>query len=55
MKHTKTNGVVKGFEGENSVDPKTLFLEDSDILILAILGGILSRENASEVKTKFII
>ena len=55
MKHTNTNGVVKGFEGADSVDPKTLFLEDYDVLIPADLGGVLSRENASEVKTKFII
>lgn len=55
MKHTKTNGVVKGFEGADSVDPKTLLLEDCDVLIPAALGGVLSRENANEVKAKFII
>ena len=55
MKHTKTNGVVKGFQGACSIDPKTLFLEDCDILIPTFLGDILSRENASEVQFKFII
>lgn len=55
MKHTKTNGVVKGFEAADSVDPKTLLLEDCDVLIPAALGGVLNRENASEVKAKFVI
>jgi glutamate dehydrogenase (NAD(P)+) len=55
MKHTKTNGGVKGFEAADSVDPKTLLLEDCDVLIPAALGGVLNRENASEVKAKFII
>ena len=40
---------------EHSIDPKTLFLEYCDVLIPADLGGVLSRENASEVKSKFII
>ena len=55
MKHTKTNCVVKGFEGAYSTDPKTLFLEYCDTRIPVVLGGVLSRENGSEVKTTFII
>ena len=55
MKHTKTNGVVKGFEGAYLVDPKAIFLEYCDVLVPAVLGGILIRENSSELKSKFII
>ena len=43
MKHTKTNGVVKGFEGADSRDTKTLLLEDCDVLFPTTLGGFLSR------------
>ena len=47
--------LLKDLKEHISVDPKTLFLEDYDVLIPTILGGVLSRENASEVKAKFII
>lgn len=55
IQHTKRNGGVKGFEGADSIDPKTLLVEDCDVLIPAALGGVLNRENANEVKAKFII
>ncbi|KAH9318504.1 hypothetical protein KI387_020273 [Taxus chinensis] len=55
MKHMKQNGGVKDFGGADSIDPKTLLLEDCDVLIPAALGGVLNRENAGEVKAKFII
>ncbi|GLJ16442.1 hypothetical protein SUGI_0279790 [Cryptomeria japonica] len=55
IKHVKQNGGVKDFEGADSIDPKTLLLEDCDVLIPAALGGVLNRENAGDVKAKFII
>lgn len=50
MKHTKTNGVVKGFEAADSIDPKTLLLEDCDVLIPAALGGVLNRSVSIQFK-----
>eukprot|EP01018_Ginkgo_biloba_P005203 Gb_27370 [translate_table: standard] len=55
MTHKKKHGGVKGFQGADAIDPKTLLLEECDVLIPAALGGVLNRENASEVKAKFII
>lgn len=55
IKHVKQNGGVKDFEGADSIDPQTLLLEDCDVLIPAALGGVLNRENAGDVKAKFII
>ncbi|GLJ12374.1 hypothetical protein SUGI_0189590 [Cryptomeria japonica] len=55
IRHKIRNASIKGFEGANEIDPKTLLLEECDVLIPAALGGVLNRENASEVKAKFII
>lgn len=55
IKHTKEHRGVRGFEGADPIDPKSILVEDSDILIPAALGGVINRENANEVKAKFII
>ncbi|CAN8300450.1 unnamed protein product [Cochlearia groenlandica] len=55
LKHTEKNRGVNGFEGADSIDPNTILLEDCDILIPAALGGVINRENANEIKAKFII
>ncbi|KAH9321370.1 hypothetical protein KI387_016009, partial [Taxus chinensis] len=55
IRHTNRTGSIKGFEGADEINPKTLLLEDCDVLIPAALGGVLNRENANEVKAKFII
>ncbi|CAN6464905.1 unnamed protein product [Victoria cruziana] len=55
LKHAKEHRGVKGFDGGDSVDPRTLLLEDCDVLIPAALGGVINRENANDIKAKFII
>uniref|UniRef100_A0A0C9S373 Glutamate dehydrogenase n=1 Tax=Wollemia nobilis TaxID=56998 RepID=A0A0C9S373_9CONI len=55
IKHRNQIGSIKDFEDAYAVDPKSLLLEDCDVLIPAALGGVLNRENAGEVKAKFII
>lgn len=55
LKHVKVNRGVKGFCGADSIDPNSILVEDCDILIPAALGGVINRDNAKDIKAKFII
>eukprot|EP00252_Welwitschia_mirabilis_P007848 TRINITY_DN19560_c0_g1_i1.p1 TRINITY_DN19560_c0_g1~~TRINITY_DN19560_c0_g1_i1.p1 ORF type:complete len:412 (-),score=84.18 TRINITY_DN19560_c0_g1_i1:297-1532(-) len=55
VKHQNLKKVIKGFEGAEEFDAGTLLAEDCDVLIPAALGGVIKRENANDVKAKFII
>ncbi|KAL5708606.1 glutamate dehydrogenase [NAD(P)(+)] [Ranunculus cassubicifolius] len=55
MKHTKEHRGVQGFNGADSIDPASILVEDCDVLIPAALGGVINKENANEIKAKFII
>lgn len=43
FKHVKENKGVKGFHGADSIDPKSILIEDCDVLIPAALGGVINR------------
>lgn len=43
LKHVKESRGVKGFSGADSIDPTSILVEDSDILIPAALGGVINR------------
>ncbi|XP_014507486.1 glutamate dehydrogenase A isoform X1 [Vigna radiata var. radiata] len=49
------NGTLKDFPGAEVMDPNELLVHECDVLIPCALGGVLNRENASNVKAKFII
>lgn len=51
----KDNRGVKGFKGGDAIDPSSILVEDCDILIPAALGGVINRDNAKDIKAKFII
>lgn len=55
LKHSVENRGVKSFNGGDAVDPKSILTEDCDVLIPAALGGVINRENANEIRAKFII
>ncbi|KAL8041671.1 hypothetical protein ABFX02_10G179100 [Erythranthe guttata] len=55
VKHVKENRGVKGFSGGDSIDASSVLVEDCDILIPAALGGVINKDNANEIKAKFII
>lgn len=55
LKHVKENRGVKGFSAADAIDPKSILVEDCDVLIPAALGGVINRENASEIKAKYIV
>lgn len=43
LKHVKETRGVKGFHGGDPIDPKSILVEDCDILIPAALGGVINR------------
>ncbi|KAI3869709.1 hypothetical protein MKX03_011906 [Papaver bracteatum] len=55
LKHSKENRGIKGFGGAQHIDSNSILVEDCDVLIPAALGGVINRENANEIKAKFII
>ncbi|KAK4770134.1 hypothetical protein SAY87_030666 [Trapa incisa] len=55
LKHMNETRGVKGFHGGNPIDAKSILVEDCDVLIPAALGGVINRENANEIKAKYII
>lgn len=55
LKHVKETRGVRGFHGADVIDPKSILVEDCDVLIPAALGGVINRENANDIKAKFII
>ncbi|CAA2961502.1 glutamate dehydrogenase 1 [Olea europaea subsp. europaea] len=55
LNHVKETHGVNGFSGGDPVDPNSILAEDCDILIPAALGGVINRENAKDIKAKFII
>ncbi|KAM0924689.1 hypothetical protein ACQ4PT_004641 [Festuca glaucescens] len=55
MKHSAENRGIKGFEGGDAVDSSSLLTEDCDVLIPAALGGVINKDNADDIKAKYII
>ncbi|KAI3745200.1 hypothetical protein L1987_58307 [Smallanthus sonchifolius] len=55
LKHVKEHKGVKSFGGANAIESTSILAEDCDILIPAALGGVINRENANDIKAKFII
>ncbi|GAU29281.1 hypothetical protein TSUD_226520 [Trifolium subterraneum] len=55
LKHKEGNGTLKDFSGGDTMDPNDLLVHECDVLIPCALGGVLNKENANDVKAKFII
>ncbi|KAK9671659.1 hypothetical protein RND81_12G046000 [Saponaria officinalis] len=55
MKHAQENRGVKGFHDSDAIEADSILVEDCDVLIPAALGGVISKENANEIKAKFIV
>lgn len=55
LKHVKENRGVKGFEGADAIDSNSILVEDCEVLIPAALGGVINRDNANEIKAKYIV
>ena len=46
---------LKGFPGADAIDGEKLLLEECDILVPAALGGVLTADNAGDVRCKLIV
>ncbi|KAJ0110748.1 hypothetical protein Patl1_01371 [Pistacia atlantica] len=55
LRHKESTGSLKDFHGGDPMDPSELLVHECDVLIPCALGGVLNRENAADVKAKFII
>lgn len=55
QEHVQKTGGVKGFAGGDAIDGSTILFLECDVLIPAALGGVLNKDNAGEVKAKFVI
>jgi len=52
--HLATNKTLEGFAAEK-VDGEAILVHDCDILVPAALGGVLTKDNADDVKAKIIV
>ncbi|KAJ4745791.1 Glutamate dehydrogenase [Rhynchospora pubera] len=55
LEHVVKNRGIKGFDGGDALDAKSLLVEDCDVLIPAALGGVINKENANDIRAKFIV
>ncbi|KAL3650376.1 hypothetical protein CASFOL_006779 [Castilleja foliolosa] len=55
LQHKDATGKLADFSGADAMSSDDLLAHECDVLIPCALGGVLNRENAGEVKAKFII
>ena len=55
LRHAKETGGIAGFAGAESFSAEELLTTDCDVLIPAALGNVLTKDNAKEVKAKYIV
>ncbi|CAI8589099.1 unnamed protein product [Vicia faba] len=55
LKHKAANANLIDFSGADAMDPKDLLTHECDVLIPCALGGVLNKDNADDVRAKFII
>ncbi|CAL5030746.1 unnamed protein product [Urochloa decumbens] len=55
MKHRNDGGALKDFHSAEVMDSAELLVHDCDVLVPCALGGVLNKDNAPDVKAKFII
>lgn len=55
VKYKAEGGLLKDFKGADAMDQNELLVHECDVLMPCALGGVLNRENAANVKAKYII
>ncbi|GFP86650.1 glutamate dehydrogenase a [Phtheirospermum japonicum] len=55
LQHKDATGKLADFDGAEAMSSDELLAHECDVLIPCALGGVLNRENAGDVKAKFII
>lgn len=53
---TKKHGGIHGFDGGLPLkDASAVLLEDVDVLVPAALGGVITRDNARDIRARFVV
>ena len=55
LAYAKEKGTIAGFPGADTINNERLFAAPVDILIPAALGGVLTKDNAAQVRAKYIV
>ncbi|KAJ9678603.1 hypothetical protein PVL29_020699 [Vitis rotundifolia] len=55
LRHKEKTGRLTNFSGGDHMDLNELLTHECDVLIPCALGGVLNKENAADVKAKFLI
>ena len=53
--YAKENRGLEGWEGAEKIDGAKILTMECDILVPAALGGVLTKENAGDVKARYIV
>ncbi|KAL9680078.1 hypothetical protein QQ045_017953 [Rhodiola kirilowii] len=55
LKHKESTGCLKHFDGGDTMEADELLVQECDVLIPCALGGVLKKDNAADVKAKFVV
>ncbi|XP_076924957.1 glutamate dehydrogenase A-like [Bidens hawaiensis] len=55
LEHKERNGSLSSFDGGDKINADELLIHECDVLVPCASSGVLTRENAGDVKAKFII
>jgi glutamate dehydrogenase (NAD(P)+) len=55
LQHVSRNGSLDGFDAEQQISNEELLTLDVDVLIPAALGGVLTKENAADVRARYVV
>ncbi|MEK6666621.1 MAG: Glu/Leu/Phe/Val dehydrogenase dimerization domain-containing protein [candidate division NC10 bacterium] len=55
LEHARRARTVVGFPGADSISNAELLVSDVDVLIPAALGGVLTKENANDVRARYLV
>jgi len=55
VEHTRRTRTVAGFPGADSISNAELLVSDVDVLIPAALGGVITKENARDVRARYLV
>jgi glutamate dehydrogenase (NAD(P)+) len=55
LQHAREHESVKGFSGGSSITNEELLVSAVDVLIPAALGGVLTKQNARDVRARYIV
>ncbi len=55
VEHKRRAKTVVGFPGADSISNAELLVSDVDVLIPAALGGVLTKENARDVRARYVV